>query len=29
MQVAQGTGACLFGARYPLPPGSTLRQIDD
>ena len=28
VKVAHGTGACLFGARYGLPPTSTLGQID-
>lgn len=28
MKVAEGTGACLFGARYGLPPDSTLGEID-
>lgn len=29
MKVAEGTGACLFGARYGLPPSNTLGQIDE
>lgn len=28
MKVAEGTGACLFGARYGLSPSSTLSDID-
>lgn len=28
MKVAEGTGACLFGARYGLPPDSTLSEIE-
>jgi hypothetical protein len=28
MKVAQGTQSCLFGARFGLPPNSTLGDID-
>ena len=28
MKVAQSTQSCLFGARFQLPPGSTLGKID-
>jgi hypothetical protein len=28
MKVAQSTKSCLFGARFQLPPGSTLGEID-
>jgi hypothetical protein len=28
MKVAQGTESCLFGARFQLPPTSTLGEIE-